>query len=522
MEQALYGSNENEALQARRFLEAGNEAYLRHISPYQSAPSLDEALNQYARGIELDPKNADLMVATGKALFHQGSYEKAEQWAKRALEQDVRQPEAYTILGRTAHKMANHEEAISRLKRSLRPMGSAKTRLQLFRILRDYARPDLAKSGWKNFTRLSQAFYYLLGGITLLPFERERLDLKGLYRLLPAIVKAHIGEIRKDFKAALEIYLRLHEAFPGMANLMLAIADLYSKTNAPGEAVYWYKKCLARHPGHEDARYRFAQHLETMQRNEEAAELYEDLIAARPKDAFLYCHLGNVHYALQNYAQSLEFYKASLHLGLCQGESPKWRALLAQSIGNLHAEFLNNPAAAETAYLMAIDLDPTEVDNYIQLGLLYFQGEDYGNARLLYESATQIAPSNAKLYSNLGYLCWISNDLDSAIPYYNKAIELNPAYDIPHNNLGVIYLDAVGDVYKAVELLEKTIELNENYALAYYNLGRAYSFINQPSKAANCFQMAQKLNRYTCELDNEELDARISYLFTTQPQQEAS
>ena len=109
----------------------------------------------------------------------------------------------------------------------------------------------------------------------------------------------------------------------------------------------------------------------------------------------------------------------------------------------------------------------------------------------------------------------MAGDIDEAVQYYQRAIELDPFYEIPYNNLGVIYLDHVGKTHDAIQYLKKAVGLNENYALAYYNLGRAFSFINNRTEAAEYYRLAQELNEFTHELDDEELEARIYHLFTS-------
>ena len=111
----------------------------------------------------------------------------------------------------------------------------------------------------------------------------------------------------------------------------------------------------------------------------------------------------------------------------------------------------------------------------------------------------------------------MSHRTPDAIRYYEKAIQLDAEYDIPYNNLGVIYLDTMGDVSKAMDLFQQAIQLNENYALAYYNLGRSYSFLGNKLEAASYFRQAQQTNKMTRELDNAELEERIFKLFNATP-----
>ena len=103
--------------------------------------------------------------------------------------------------------------------------------------------------------------------------------------------------------------------------------------------------------------------------------------------------------------------------------------------------------------------------------------------------------------------------IDDSIKEYELAIKLDPAYDIAYNNLGVIYLDDLGRIQKAVELFKEAINYNPNYALAFYNMGRAMSIKGDKLDAARLYQIALDLNVITNELDNNEIKARLNNLF---------
>ena len=96
---------------------------------------------------------------------------------------------------------------------------------------------------------------------------------------------------------------------------------------------------------------------------------------------------------------------------------------------------------------------------------------------------------------------------------YELAIEYDNNYDIAYNNLGVIYLDDLGRVQKAIELFKKSIECNPNYALAHFNLARAITITGDKIEAAKLYQIAQDINKVTNEMDPQEIIDKINALF---------
>ena len=93
------------------------------------------------------------------------------------------------------------------------------------------------------------------------------------------------------------------------------------------------------------------------------------------------------------------------------------------------------------------------------------------------------------------------------------AIKYNENYDIAYNNLGVIYLDDLGRVNKAMELFRKAVEVNPSYALAHFNLARATSIVGEKVEAAKLYQTAQDINKVTQEIDPRDIADKISELF---------
>ena len=108
---------------------------------------------------------------------------------------------------------------------------------------------------------------------------------------------------------------------------------------------------------------------------------------------------------------------------------------------------------------------------------------------------------------------WEKDYTEEAIVAYNKAIALNSDYAIAYNNLGVIYLDDLGRVKKAIELFEKAKESNPNYALANYNLARSIAITGDKIQAAKLYQIAMDINQYTQEMDPVEIQDKIEDLF---------
>lgn len=506
----------------RKFLKEGDRLYFRHLDAREHNNLLGDALNEYSRALEQMPDSGEVLARMAKIFLRQGNHIKAERYARKALlllQEDRIPPEArgYVcrescyVLGFVHHQGDRARHAMLAYHTAIRNGGldTCRPRIGLFQTCLAAAKQEQGLFRKAGFLLL--AIYSLLTAIISFPFEKERMSFGYILTAVPALLLAWAAEELGDQDAALARYLSVQRRYPGLASLGLIIGDIYREKGEPEKAYNWFNRVLAKHPGNLNAHYHMARVLEQREDYQGMAELYEKLTRLKPGDPHIHCNLANAYYYLQSYKEALLNYETAMHLG----SEPRWRAMVAQSIGNIQADYLENYDAAIAYYEMAKALDPTEVENYIQLGLLYFQKEDFANAELVYHKALKLAPENPRLSSNIGYLRWMEGDIENAVAFYEQAISLDDSYEIPMNNLGVIYLDTLGQVHRAIELFRKAIDINENYALGYYNLGRAHSFLNNRLEAANCFQVAQDLNRFSQDLDNDELTERINSLFDT-------
>jgi tetratricopeptide (TPR) repeat protein len=515
-------SRESRDTSYETFLHSGDRLYYRHLDARERLNLLDEALNEYARALEQVPDSAEVMYRMARIFIRKGELSKAERCARKALHyssgerggrrnRDVVSREAHYVLGYIHYQAGDFKAAMDAYMAAIRHGGLDTSRARL-----GLAQASMALcQEHKNF--MKKAGFALLSAYSLMtlalsaPFEKERTSMGQFLTLLPRVLVAWAFEETGDRQGALERYLGIHRSFPGLANLGIVIGDIYREQGEMEKAACWFERVLAKHPGNLNAHFHLARLQEQREDFEAMAGLYEKLAKLKPGDPHIHCNLANAYYYEQRYDDALVHYESALHLGT----NNRWRAMVAQSIGNIQADYLENEDAAIAYYEMAKALDPSEVENYIQLGLLYFQKEDFANAELVYRKALAIAPNNPRLTSNLGYLRWMEGDIENAVNFYEKAVSLDDGYEIPLNNLGVIYLDTLGQVQKAIELFKRSVGINENYALGYYNLGRAYSFLDDRLEAANCFQIARNLNRFSRDLDNDELVERINSLFET-------
>lgn len=499
------------------FLKQADRLYRRHWQPTEPENCLQKALDAYYQALEHVPDSSEAFCGIAKTYLALGVYSRAARNAAMAIAQAERKGkhqarrirvEAACMLGEIARHRGEWMQAAQAYGKAVQTGGWLSGPIWLGLLEARWKQFRHEASGFQRVSLLAQVFGALVPGIPA--FITDWLSFSRL-RLLPSTVLSLFYEEIEQTDAALDICLAMQARYPGLAEPGLRLGEMYRDKGDTDRAQYWFQKVLDRHPACVEALSGLAGLMEREENYPAMARLYELIISLKPTDSHAWCQLANAAYYGGNYRDALKAYETAFHLGTDR----RWQASVAQGMGNLHADYLQNLPAAIACYESAKALNPSDLENYLQLGLLYFQQGNYGNAETVYRQALRIAPKHSRIYSNLGYLRWMADDLDEAMAHYQTAIALDAEYEIPLNNLGVIHLDMLGDFQQARMLFERAIAVNPHYALAWYNLGRAYSLMDNRPEAARHFRRARELNGGSRELDNDELTARINNLFDT-------
>ncbi len=94
-----------------------------------------------------------------------------------------------------------------------------------------------------------------------------------------------------------------------------------------------------------------------------------------------------------------------------------------------------DPKAAAEAYGRALELDPEQVDAYVNLGRIAHEAGDARRAVRLYEEALRRSPDDPVVHFNLALALEDTSGPDAAVPHYERALALDPAFADAHYNL---------------------------------------------------------------------------------------
>lgn len=102
---------------------------------------------------------------------------------------------------------------------------------------------------------------------------------------------------------------------------------------------------------------------------------------------------------------------------------------------------------------MAVDEDPSDPQNYVNLAISYRLSGDYDMAMETYKAGLDVDPDYPELNSSLGTLYLILDDAESAIPYFEKALAEDSSLAVTYGNAALAYA-ITGDFETAEEYLD--------------------------------------------------------------------
>ncbi len=150
-------------------------------------------------------------------------------------------------------------------------------------------------------------------------------------------------------------------------------------------------------------------------------------------------------------------------------------------------------AKAIQAYQKVIELDPTYVEAYNNLGIIYQAIGDVDKAFGAYQKATEINPRYQKAYNNLGILLLLEGRYEEALETFQKALAINPNNIESHINLGILFKKK-GQWDQAIESYRKALEIDPLHRETHYNIALLYEQLEKLELAISHYQQFIQLS----------------------------
>lgn len=195
------------------------------------------------------------------------------------------------------------------------------------------------------------------------------------------------------FERALEACRRAAQMDPTLADVNLAVGDLYRAHGDLDRALQYYRDSMSSPSTRALAHIGMAKVYVAQGKSAQAIREFGTALELSPGDASVYAQIGYQQYASGDIAHALESYRKVV--ALRPGNAEGWSIL-----GALYLE-AGDSAASEQALQRAIGIAP-DAATLSNLGLIKYQAGDYAAAIDLRRRATELAPQDYLVWGNLG------------------------------------------------------------------------------------------------------------------------
>ena len=497
-------------------------AYLLRAKAYSTLQQNDKALKDYSQAIVVEPDQA--YTWANRAEFHHtlGRTDEAVADIRKAI---ALSPDSLpvqrlaislfivsgrlSLLGEAEELLDKAIEAVAgdpqsmeyaRLRllraRSLLLRGTGPGIEEARRILREAGdtHPKYAEA-WEWMVRLEldqrepgRALDMAVRGLAHNPESRQLLMLKALAE-----------KERSPSLAALTLK-GLLEQYPGDIEILVELADTYTRADRPGQAVDLLE---ARKSSFEGSLRRrcdtaLAAALYTSGQKEQAKSLFDTLIQAEPNDPMPVVALA------QLLRRDRRWTELNQHVSRWRRRHPNdvntSAAFASILVGTGDKEAVQ---MAEDLLRMTLRQNPDSMTCLIFLGMLMQDVGRYAESEKLNRKILKMDPNNVTAMNNLAWvLCENQQRYEEAFTLAERGLKMVPEYMDLIDTRGVIYYRR-GEFEKAMADFVKCIELyptNSPAAVApHFHLARVYAALKRRTQAIEQLQEAMTMNKASLE-----------------------
>ncbi len=439
---------------------------------------LGEAIAEWKKALELDPKLAYPHYNLGLALKDKGRLDEAIAEWKKAIQLDPKLSPAHNNIGVALTDMGRFDEAIAECKMAIQlDPKCANAYNNLGVALKNKGRVDEAITEWKKTLHLDPKHAYAhrnLGEALLRQgrFAEAEAAYREAIRLNPNSASFHdqlawllatcVEPKFRNYPQAIELAKRAVQLAPQEWNFWNTLGVAYRNGGQLDEAEKTLREAIRLKADWPSAHYNLRLTLQAKGRLNEAIAEFNKELELEPK------HPGNHN---------------DLAWLLATCSDPKVR----------------DPRRAVELAKKAVQLAPQEWNFWNTLGVAYRNGGQLDEAENSFRKAIRLKADWPSAHYNLRLTLQAKGQLNEAIAEFNKELELEPENAGKHNDLAWLLATCpdpkVRDPQRAVELAKKAIKLAPGADGFWKTLGAAHSRSGNWKAAVQALKQAMELHK---------------------------
>lgn len=124
------------------------------------------------------------------------------------------------------------------------------------------------------------------------------------------------------------------------------------------------------------------------------------------------------------------------------------------------------PAPIDPVRVKALEAEaaqkPNDVTPRVQLGNIFFDGEQYAQSITWYEQALKINPNDANVSTDLGVAYYYTNQPDKALAQFDHSLSVDPRHIKTLLNVGIVRAFGKQDFGGAAKAWQQVVDLSPN------------------------------------------------------------
>ena len=348
----------------------------------------------------------------------------------------------------------------------------------------------------KNFSKAKEAY------IKAMDLEPEAPD----YR----VKLVAIYDLLAQTSAANRVIKNAQAVKPDDDNYQNRLGNAYYHIKYYGQARESYQKAIQINDTNPTYHYNLGLVHKEENKEAEAERSILNAIKLKPYHGLYYNELGNILFKLKKYEGAIKYYEQAIQIedkravyfsnvalmykSLAEDKKAKLKedATLGElkyenELKTLFEKSLNN-------YEKACQMEPYNASYFDQASVLCNDFENFEQAAYYSQKALDLEPTNVLYYQELGFAYQQMGYWIKSAETYEKAAQLNSALkkDNYFNKAGLVWY--YGEKYaKAIENYQKALEINKENAIYHENIALAYKEMGQNENAIQELEYAQEL-----------------------------
>jgi type IV pilus biogenesis/stability protein PilW len=338
------------------------EVYYNVSLVYQKKGNMEEAIKAIKKAIEMDPDYAEAWNQLGNLYLENKDLQEAAQQFEKAIDLDPEHVTAHNNLGLIYTQRGLIEEAIKQFNEAARLDPNSAE-----------AHNNLG-SLYTNHGRFDQAKLHL----------KRALEIRSDYK--KAMINLGMLHLRlHDLEKAEDLFQKVIDMDSSFTEAYIQLGYLYMLKQEFDKALLSFKQMMRFTPEDPKAHYYLGKAYQALGKTEEAIETWQKALDLQPNLAGAHLDLGNVYFEMGDFQRAQE----------------EWGIALA-----------GRP----------IDI-PTHLVN---MGMVYFQSEQYEKAVLAWQKASELKPNDSNLHYNLALAYFKQSQYRAADVELNECLRIQP------------------------------------------------------------------------------------------------